>query len=95
MRGNEWDAGQCITGTATETENSPDKDLGIPRRDGYRNIVRCPEDENRIFGVPSIRTDIPKKRLKSVADPQNYGDESVGSELLQPTRFSELGLDEN
>jgi len=32
--------------------------------------------------------------MKSVADPQNYGDESVGSELLQPTRFADQGIDE-
>jgi len=34
LRGNEWDAGNCITGDATEKDNMPDKDLGVPRRVG-------------------------------------------------------------
>ena len=32
---------------------------------------------NRAFGTPSIRTDIPKKDVRSVADTQNYGDEVI------------------
>jgi hypothetical protein len=30
--------------------------------------VRKPEDEVRIFGTPTIRTDIPYKEKRSVAD---------------------------
>jgi hypothetical protein len=32
------------------------------------NIVRKPEDVNRAFGTPTVRTDIPYKEKRSVAD---------------------------
>ena len=35
---------------------------------GCRNTVRKPEDETRIFGTPTIRTDIPFKEKRSIAD---------------------------
>ena len=48
-------------------------------------IARGPGDdstqERRVFGVPSIRSDIPAPSLKSVADHQNYGDEA-GAEVI-------------
>ena len=42
----------------------------------------------------SIRTDIPNKRLKSVADHQNYGDEPEAIDLLSPATFVEYGISE-
>ena len=41
-------------------------------------------DINRIYGVPSIRNDLPKKELKSVSDIKNYGDEPDAYDLLYP-----------
>ena len=72
----------------------PDDDLGRCTKMGSRNIVRTEADKDRIFGVPSIRTDIPNKRLKSVADHQNYGDEPEAIDLLCPATFVELGISE-
>ena len=46
----------------------PDDDLGVTNRYGFRNIVK-EGDENRVFGVSTIRYDIPKPKLQSVADP--------------------------
>lgn len=63
-----WNAAQCITGEPSDRQLCPDKDLGITTRIGCRNVVRKPEDANRAFGCPSVRTDIPMKTLKSVAD---------------------------
>lgn len=57
-------------------------------------MPRKPEDDNRIFGVPTIRTDIPFKEKRSVADHQNYGDESEAIDLLFPNTFTELGISE-
>jgi EF-hand domain-containing family member B len=59
-----------------------------------RNTVRCEADAQRTFGCPSIRTDIPNKRLKSVADHQNYGDEPEAIDLLSPATFVEYGISE-
>lgn len=65
---NEWNAGKCITGEANEYEVRPDDDLGRTNKYGFRNITK-EGDENRIFGVPTIRYDIPKPKMQSVADP--------------------------
>lgn len=51
-----------------------------------------PTQDGRSFGVPSIRSDVPKPRVRSVADHQNYGDDSTAAELLYPSRFSSLDI---
>jgi len=45
-----------------------------------------------MFGVPTIRSDIQKKGMKSVGDPNNYGDEKPAVALLFPEKFSHMGL---
>jgi hypothetical protein len=72
----------------------PDHDLGTSIRANCSNKVRKPEDEARSFGAPSIRTDIPYKERKSMADYQNYGDEPEAIDLLYPATFSECGVSE-
>lgn len=42
--------------------------MGKSTKAGCRNVVRKPEDETRIFGAPTIRTDIPFKEKRSIAD---------------------------
>lgn len=44
--------------------------------------------------MATIRNDIKKKGMKSVADPLNYGDEKPAIALLLPEKFSHMGLDE-
>jgi len=56
--------------------------------------VRRPEDFNRAFGTPTIRTDIPFKEKRSVADYNNYGDEPEAIDLLFPSTFNEFGITE-
>lgn len=62
-----WSAGKCIHGEPTLEEVQPDADLGKSNRLGYRNITHT-GDENRSFGLPTIRDDVKKPQLKSVAD---------------------------
>ena len=57
----------------------PDVNLGKSLRRGFRNVEA---DEDRSFGVPTIRTDIPAPGNKSVADNRNYGNEPNASNLL-------------
>lgn len=64
----QWNAAKCIHGQPSERELQPDTDLGKSTKAGCRNVVRKPEDENRIFGAPTIRTDIPFKEKRSIAD---------------------------
>jgi len=56
--------------------------------------VRKEEDRHRSFGLPTIRKDIPFKDFRSVADYQNYGDEPEAVDLLFPSNYSEIGVDE-
>jgi len=65
-----WNAGLCIHGTPTEKELEPDRDLGKCVKPNCRNEVRKQEDGNRAFGCPTVRTDIPYKEKRSVADHQ-------------------------
>jgi len=63
-----WNAAKCIHGEPSEKELAPDNDLGRSTKPGCRNVVRKQEDDNRIFGTPTIRTDIPYKEKRSIAD---------------------------
>ena len=64
----EWNAAKCLMGEPSLKELVPDSDLGKCTKPGSRNIVRRPQDADRAFGCPSVRTDIPMKQFKSVAD---------------------------
>lgn len=89
-----WNAAKCLHGEPTEKELEVDRDLGKCVKPGSRNQVRRPEDANRAFGCPTIRTDIPFKEKRSVADYNNYGDEPEAVDLLFPSTFQELGVTE-
>lgn len=66
---NEWNAAMCLTGMPDDAKLlEPDRDLGRCVKTGCRNVVRSDSDRDRIFGVPTIRLDIPQKAQKSVAD---------------------------
>lgn len=69
VQGNDpWNAARCIHGEPTLLEVQPDKDLGRSTKYGCRNLVKCEADSHRAFGLPTVRTDKPKKRMVSVAD---------------------------
>jgi hypothetical protein len=61
--------------------------LGKSVKPNCRNVVRKPEDETRIFGAPTIRTDIPFKEKRSIAD---YNVSHLPSCLKIRTLFIEL-----
>lgn len=90
----DWNAAKCLTGEPTERELQADFDLGRSKKQNCTNQVRKPEDANRSFGVPTIRTDIPFKVKRSVADYGNYGDEPEAVDLLFPQTSTELGISE-
>lgn len=66
-----WNCGECLAGDYKAEEKMPDKDLGKSCKTGVTNEVKYFKDKDRSFGAPSVRTDIPKRKMKSVADPQN------------------------
>ena len=89
-----WNASKCIHGEPSQKQLKPDTDLGKCVKPGCKNVVRKPEDQNRVFGCPTIRTDIPFKEKRSVADYNNYGDEPEAVDLLFPSTFTEIGISE-
>lgn len=87
--GDQWNAGRLIHGdeTTANSENlKPDKDLGRDWHYGskLKSLRPTQKDLNRIYGVPSIRKDLPKRIVKSVTDIKNYGDEPDAYDLLYP-----------
>ncbi|XP_069874490.1 EF-hand domain-containing family member B isoform X2 [Dipodomys merriami] len=48
-----------------------------------------------IFGVPTIRSDIPVPRIRRVSDRTNYGEEGDAYSLLYPNIFAQKGVYEN
>eukprot|EP00350_Pseudokeronopsis_sp_OXSARD2_P011589 CAMPEP_0170544658 /NCGR_PEP_ID=MMETSP0211-20121228/3331_1 /TAXON_ID=311385 /ORGANISM="Pseudokeronopsis sp., Strain OXSARD2" /LENGTH=154 /DNA_ID=CAMNT_0010848353 /DNA_START=687 /DNA_END=1151 /DNA_ORIENTATION=- len=92
--GEVWNVGKCLNGEPTAKELAPDTDLGKSVKPGCRNTVRKDEDWKRSFGAPTIRTDIPYKEKRSIADYNNYGDEPEAVDLLFPSTFNEMGISE-
>lgn len=77
----EWDARQCIMG---DEEHEPDADLGLSCTPGFRNVAT-----NRVFGVPTVRSDLCTSQRRSIADAQNYGDDPTAATLVNPPAVSE------
>ena len=75
-------------------EVQTDYDLGVAAKSGWKNSTKV-GDENRTFGVPTIRNDIIRKQIKSMADHQNYGDEKPAVAVVFPEKFSFMGLSES
>jgi hypothetical protein len=78
----------------------PDEDLGSSVTPGFRrhadlidnpNIARNPAQH--AFGLPNIRSDLPMKHYKSIADNQNYGDDVTAYFLLYPPNSRALGVE--
>jgi len=83
-------AGEIIKGKYTDEQNRPDRDLGKSITPGFRNI----SFEDRAYGCPSIRSDVPKlpAEKRSLADSQNYGDDVPCQDLINPPAFSDLSI---
>lgn len=84
------DARACLEGDYAWEDQQPDLDLGVSLTPGFRNVT----SEARAFGTPSVRSDIPKPSVLSVADNQNYGDDVSAQFLLYPQQFSAMGVDD-
>lgn len=86
-----WGAAEVIKGKYTMLEQLPDVDLGKSVTPGFRNISL----EDRAYGCPSIRTDLPRgdPMKRSVSDSQNYGDDVPAQDLISPPAFSDKAID--
>ena len=86
-----WSAIQVIKGQYSLEDQMPDRDLGKSITPGFRNISL----EDRAYGCPSIRTDLPRgdPSKRSVSDSQNYGDDVPAADLVNPPAFSDMALE--
>lgn len=87
----DWNARQCLEGEYSLEAQRPDVDLGQAIRPGWRNL---PPPDDRAFGIPNVRTDVRAPVSRSVADHQNYGNEPSGKEVIAPSHFSQLDINE-
>ena len=87
----EWGVQQLICGDYSMDDQNPDPDLGKSLRSGFRNESK---DAMRVFGAPTIRTDLTAPKVKSVADNQNYGNELGAFSLIYPSDALNGGLEE-
>lgn len=97
--GDAWNVGRCINGdgsTVTNKSMEPDIDLGRDRHYASKLKSQQPidRDPNKVYGIPSIRSDLQKKTIVSVTDLKNYGDEKDVYELLYPHPCATRGLDD-
>lgn len=46
----------------------------------------------QVFGLPSVRVDIPEPLTRSVANTQNFGNEPTALQLLLPPKCVDLGV---
>ncbi|XP_054477768.1 EF-hand domain-containing family member B [Anoplopoma fimbria] len=53
-----------------------------------------PASDGRIFGIPSVRSDLPAPQIKRVSDKNNYGDTSTAADLLHPSVHALRGVHE-
>ncbi|PNH00518.1 hypothetical protein TSOC_013655 [Tetrabaena socialis] len=90
-KGREPGVVQLLTGKYGQDEQAPDADLGKSLREGFRNQTK-PGDQDRSFGVPTIRTDVRLPKLRSVASAQNYGNEPDAGQVLRPPLAADLGI---
>lgn len=86
-----WGTAQLLKGKYSTDEQQPDIDLGKSITPGFRNISL----EDRAYGCPSIRTDLPRgdPMKRSVSDSQNYGDDVPAADLISPPAFSDMAID--
>lgn len=67
-----WNVGKLLHGEPTQNKLEPDKDLGKINIHKSKLSCQVPNtpDPRRSFGVPTVRTDIPKKTKDSLIERQ-------------------------
>ena len=90
----EWGAADCLQGDYTTEEQATDADLGRAVSLGYRNAGMA-LDPTRRFGLPSIRTDVPKRDGGSIATTTDFGDGPSAAQLLFPGPYAGNGIVES
>ena len=99
--GANWNVGKCIHGDPTidMTKADPDLSMTFQNRSKLKSVQRMREsrsvESNRIFGIPSIRSDLNYDTDKiSVSNFTNFGKEKDAFELLYPNIHRVYGYEQ-
>lgn len=96
--------GELLHGGYTAEQQQPDADLGKSLREGFRNVLPAAADGSidagrgvggRVFGLPSVRTDLHPPARASIANAQNFGNEPDAAALLSPCSTADRGVNED
>lgn len=78
------------------TAESTDDRLGKPTTKSvtlrHMRDVDPPASKSRVFGVPSVRTDLPAPKVQKLTSNNDYGDGATAQTALYPSSFDKLGL---
>ena len=77
----EWGVQQLICGDYSMNDQNPDPDLGKSLRSGFRNESK---DSERVFGAPSIRSDLTAPKAISFSPSSTHF-----GQIVNVTRFRE------
>ena len=96
-RNDDIGAGELIHNSLPEELLAEDAGLGKP--ESYKGRPRgVPQEKleaTRVYGVPSIRSDVRPPGVRKLDDRQNYGDEKGAWELLNPSPYHPIGVTED
>ena len=70
------------------------KDTCRRAKEKEKTMEEKKDDTNRSFGVPTVRTDISKPKVRKVTSNQNFGDDATAKMLLNPNQFTDGGCGE-
>lgn len=93
-RNDDVSVGMLVHNSLPEELQRPDVDLGRSRTRGTLQADVGPRVADRVFGVPSVRSDIRAPRVRSLDDRQNYGAEKGAWELVNPSPYHHIGVSE-
>ncbi|KNC56278.1 flagellar associated protein [Thecamonas trahens ATCC 50062] len=88
-------AGELIHNSLPSELLAEDPSLGRPEVPKGRPRGTGRVDRDRVYGVPSIRSDVPPPGVRKLDDRQNYGDEKGAWELLNPSPYHTIGVTED
>ncbi|XP_058503852.1 EF-hand domain-containing family member B [Solea solea] len=76
--------GSCLKTVRTLRQKKTDPDQFVTSSSNFVTLPNCQLAGICSYGTPTVRTDIPAPRLRSLGDTTNYGDSSTAGNLVNP-----------
>jgi EF-hand domain-containing family member B len=91
----EYGMKSLLSGGGFGNDNDPTLGRSISKINSLRNgrsTIQDQPDQQKTFGAPTIRYDLPRPANKRITNAKNYGDDASAAALLYPTSFTANGL---